>query len=173
MHRLMSVRNVAATIVLILIVGCGGGTEVVATPDSPAVSANILIRLVERLRVGPVQVAGMGRGTERCGEEGACGHLPHERGTTRGGEAGSAAVGPVPFDDAAFRGGRVRFAYPTGRSLARQGSARTAVPGRGVVGEPTMRLAGVGSINIEDTTVVTEDGCEVLTSTPREWDAFL
>ena len=30
MHRLMSVRNVAATIVLILIVGCGGGTEVVA-----------------------------------------------------------------------------------------------------------------------------------------------
>ena len=35
------------------------------------------------------------------------------------------------------------------------------------------RLAGVGSINIEDTTVVTEDGCEVLTSTPREWDAFL
>ena len=62
MHRLMSVRNVAATIVLILIVGCGGGTEVVATPDSPAVSANILIRLVERLRVGPVQVVGMGRG---------------------------------------------------------------------------------------------------------------
>ena len=49
MHRLMSVRNVVATIVLILIVGCGGGTEVVATPDSPAVSANILIRLVNPL----------------------------------------------------------------------------------------------------------------------------
>ena len=41
-----------------------------------------------------------------------------------------------------------------------------------VVVEPTMRVQGVGSINIEDTTVVTEEGCEVLTSSPREWDAF-
>ena len=42
-----------------------------------------------------------------------------------------------------------------------------------VVVEPTKRLEGVGSFNIEDTTLVTEDGCEVLTTTPREWDAFL
>lgn len=54
-----------------------------------------------------------------------------------------------------------------------EGSDRPLEPGMIVVVEPTMRLAGVGSINIEDTTVVTEDGCEVLTSTPREWDAFL
>jgi Xaa-Pro aminopeptidase len=53
------------------------------------------------------------------------------------------------------------------------GSDRPLEPGMIVVVEPTMRLDGVGSINIEDTTLVTEDGCEVLTSTPREWDAFL
>ena len=53
------------------------------------------------------------------------------------------------------------------------GSDRPLEPGMIVVVEPTMRLEGVGSFNIEDTTVVTEDGCEVLTSTPREWDAFL
>ncbi len=42
-----------------------------------------------------------------------------------------------------------------------------------VVVEPTMRLHGEGSFNIEDTTLVTEDGCEVLTTTPRELDAYL
>jgi hypothetical protein len=35
MHRMLSARKVAATIVLVLIVGCGGGTEDVATPESP------------------------------------------------------------------------------------------------------------------------------------------
>jgi Xaa-Pro aminopeptidase len=54
-----------------------------------------------------------------------------------------------------------------------EGSNRPLEPGMIVVVEPTMRVQGIGSINIEDTTVVTEDGCEVLTSTPREWDAFL
>ncbi len=54
-----------------------------------------------------------------------------------------------------------------------EGSDRPLEPGMIVVVEPTMRLDGVGSFNIEDTTLVTEDGCEVLTSTPREWDAFL
>lgn len=54
-----------------------------------------------------------------------------------------------------------------------EGSDRPLEPGIIVVVEPTMRLEGVGSLNIEDTTVVTEDGCEVLTSTMREWDAFL
>jgi len=46
-------------------------------------------------------------------------------------------------------------------------------PGMLVVVEPTIRVQGAGSFNIEDTTLVTEDGCEVLTSTPRELDAFL
>ena len=54
-----------------------------------------------------------------------------------------------------------------------EGYDRPLEPGMIVVVEPTMRVEGVGSINIEDTTVVTEDGCEVLTETPREWDAFL
>ena len=54
-----------------------------------------------------------------------------------------------------------------------EGSDRPLETGIIVVVEPTMRLEGVGSLNIEDTTVVTEDGCEVLTSTMREWDAFL
>ena len=54
-----------------------------------------------------------------------------------------------------------------------EGSNRPLEPGMIVVVEPTMRVQGVGSINIEDTTLVTEGGCESLTSTPREWDAFL
>ena len=50
---------------------------------------------------------------------------------------------------------------------------RPLEPGMVVVVEPTIRVQGAGSFNIEDTTLVTEDGCEVLTSTPRELDAFL
>jgi Xaa-Pro aminopeptidase len=53
------------------------------------------------------------------------------------------------------------------------GSNRPLEPGMIVVVEPTMRVEGVGSMNIEDTTLVTQDGCEVLTSTPREIDAYL
>ena len=53
------------------------------------------------------------------------------------------------------------------------GSDRPLEPGMIVVVEPTMRVKGVGSINIEDTTLVTEDGCEVLTTTPRALDAYL
>ena len=53
------------------------------------------------------------------------------------------------------------------------GSDRPLEPGMIVVVEPTMRLHGEGSFNIEDTTLVTEDGCEVLTTTPRELDAYL
>ena len=54
-----------------------------------------------------------------------------------------------------------------------EGSDRPLAPGMIVVVEPTIRVQGAGSFNIEDTTLVTEDGCEVLTSTPRELDAFL
>lgn len=49
MHRMLSARKVVATIVLVLIVGCGGGTEDVATPESPAAPVNFLIRLVDPL----------------------------------------------------------------------------------------------------------------------------
>ena len=34
--------------------------------------------------------------------------------------------------------------------------------------EPAIRLAGVGSVNIEDMVVITDDGCESLTKTPRD-----
>jgi Xaa-Pro aminopeptidase len=50
---------------------------------------------------------------------------------------------------------------------------RPLEPNMVVVVEPTMRIKGAGSFNIEDTTIVTEDGCEVLTTTPRELDAYL
>ena len=53
------------------------------------------------------------------------------------------------------------------------GYDRPLEPGMIVVVEPTMRIQGAGSFNIEDTTLVTEDGCEVLTTTPRELDAYL
>ena len=38
--------------------------------------------------------------------------------------------------------------------------------------EPAMRVAGVGSVNIEDMVLVTENGCDVLTSYPRELSVF-
>ena len=38
--------------------------------------------------------------------------------------------------------------------------------------EPAMRVAGVGSVNIEDMVVITETGCEVLTNYPRELSVF-
>ena len=60
--------------------------------------------------------------------------------------------------------GRVAYEPP----FLVEGSDRPLEPGIIVVVEPTMRLEGVGSLNIEDTTVVTEDRCEVLTSTMRE-----
>ena len=53
------------------------------------------------------------------------------------------------------------------------GYDRPLEPGMIVVVEPTMRIQGAGSFNIEDTTLVTEDGCEVLTTVPRELEAYL
>ena len=41
-------------------------------------------------------------------------------------------------------------------------------PGMVIDLEPAMRVAGVGSVNIEDMVLVTENGCETLTDHPRE-----
>ena len=38
--------------------------------------------------------------------------------------------------------------------------------------EPTMRVAGVGSVNIEDMVLITSNGCEPLTQFPRELLVF-
>ena len=38
--------------------------------------------------------------------------------------------------------------------------------------EPTMRVAGVGSVNIEDMVLITESGCEALTTFPRDLVVF-
>ena len=54
-----------------------------------------------------------------------------------------------------------------------EGYDRPLEKGMVVAVEPTMRVKGVGSINIEDTVLVTEDGHEVLTFTPRAIDAYL
>jgi len=45
-------------------------------------------------------------------------------------------------------------------------------PGMVIDLEPAMRVAGVGSVNIEDMVVITEGGCEVLTNYPRELQVF-
>ena len=45
-------------------------------------------------------------------------------------------------------------------------------PGMVIDLEPAMRVAGVGSVNIEDMVVITESGCEVLTNYPRELSVF-
>ena len=67
MRGSVPVRKVAASIVLILIVGCGGGAEEVARPDGPAVQANILIRLVDPLDDPDhycIDVVGFGSGVQ-------------------------------------------------------------------------------------------------------------
>jgi Xaa-Pro aminopeptidase len=45
-------------------------------------------------------------------------------------------------------------------------------PGMVIDLEPAMRVAGVGSVNIEDMVLITESGCEVLTRYPRELRVF-
>lgn len=45
-------------------------------------------------------------------------------------------------------------------------------PGMVIDLEPAMRVAGVGSVNIEDMVLVTESGCEPLTRYPRELAVF-
>lgn len=67
MLGLTPVRKVAASVALILIVGCGGGAEVVVAPDSPVAPANILIRLVDPLDDPDhycIDVVGFGSGVQ-------------------------------------------------------------------------------------------------------------
>ncbi|HEV8638250.1 MAG TPA: Xaa-Pro peptidase family protein [Chloroflexota bacterium] len=45
-------------------------------------------------------------------------------------------------------------------------------PGMVLALEPTMRVVGVGSVNVEDMVLVTDDGCEPLTAFPRELLVF-
>jgi Xaa-Pro aminopeptidase len=45
-------------------------------------------------------------------------------------------------------------------------------PGMVIDLEPAMRVAGVGSVNIEDMVLVTENGCDVLTNFPRALRPF-
>ena len=82
------------------------------------------------------------------------------------------------FEDEGFQSLTPQAGHSLGRTAHEppflvEGYDRPLEPGMIVVVEPTMRLQGVGSINIEDTLVVTEDGAECLTSSPRELDAFL
>ena len=82
------------------------------------------------------------------------------------------------FDEQGYRSLTPQAGHSLGRTTHEppflvDGCDRPLEPGMIVVVEPTIRVQGVGSVNIEDMTLVTEDGCEVLTTTPREIDAYL
>jgi len=59
-----------------------------------------------------------------------------------------------------------------GPRLAR-GNKQVLEPGMVVTVEPGIYLPGWGGVRIEDDILVTKDGCEVLTSTPKQWEQAL
>jgi Xaa-Pro aminopeptidase len=82
------------------------------------------------------------------------------------------------FDDEGFQALTPQAGHSLGRTAHEPpflvaGYDRPLEPGMIVVVEPTMRIQGAGSFNIEDTTLVTEGGCEVLTYSTRELEAYL
>jgi Xaa-Pro aminopeptidase len=52
------------------------------------------------------------------------------------------------------------------------GDETRLAPGMVLDMEPTMRVAGVGSVNIEDMVLITDNGCEPLTNFPRDLLVF-
>ena len=54
-----------------------------------------------------------------------------------------------------------------------ESNERALEPGMVINVEPTVRIKGIGSVNIEDTLVVREGEPECLTTVPRELEHYL
>ena len=85
-------------------------------------------------------------------------------------------VDSIARDHIAAAGHGERFGHPLGHGLGlevhedprlSQGNERPLEPGNVVTVEPGIYLPGIGGVRIEDLAVVTEDGHDVLTSTPK------